>query len=83
MTVARVRGWLLSADVTFPLSAKQRRWPKARQALREAPRKRIYSREKFPPPLSDRMNRLLIAQRVRQIAGVPEFTLEVKSLFTF
>ena len=54
---------------TFALSAKQRLWPKARQALTEAPRKRIYSLEKFQQPLSQLMNRLLIAQRVRQGAS--------------
>ena len=51
---------------TCDLPAKQRLWPKARQALTEAPRKRIYSLEKFQQPLSQLMNRLLIAQRVRQ-----------------
>ena len=53
----------------FALSVKQRLWPKARQALTEAPRKRVYRAEKFQPPLSQLMNRLLIAQRVRQGAS--------------
>src|SRR5271157_323173 len=51
---------------TLALSAKQRLWPKARQALTEAPRKRMYSSEKFSQPLSQLMNRLLNAQPVRQ-----------------
>ena len=50
---------------TLDLSAKQRLWPKARQALTEAPRKRVYRLEKFQQPLSQIMNRLLMAQRVR------------------
>ncbi len=54
---------------TFALSAKQHLWPKARQALTEAPRKRVYCLEKFQQPLSQLMNRLLIAQQVRQ--GAP------------
>jgi len=54
---------------TFALAAKQRLWPKARQALREAPRRRTYSLEKFQQPLSQLMNRLLIAQRVPQGAS--------------
>ena len=54
---------------TFALSAKQRLWPKARQALTEAPRKRVYRLEEFQQPLSQLMNRLLIAQQVRQ--GAP------------
>ena len=49
----------------FALSVKQRLWPKARQALTEAPRKRVYRAEKFQLPLSQLMNRLLIAQRLR------------------
>ena len=60
---------ILAIYGTFALSAKQRLWPKARQALTEAPRKRIYSLEKFQQPLSQLMNRLLIAQRVRQGAS--------------
>jgi hypothetical protein len=47
------------------LSAQQRLWPKARQALTEAPRKRAYSAEKFQPLLLQLMNRLLMAQRLR------------------
>jgi hypothetical protein len=54
---------------TFTLGVKQQRWPKARQALTEAPRKRTYSLEKFQHPLSQLMNRLLNAQRVRQGAS--------------
>jgi hypothetical protein len=54
---------------TFALSAKQRLWPKARQALTEAPRKRVYRLEEFQQPLSQLMNRLLTAQQVRQ--GAP------------
>jgi hypothetical protein len=54
---------------TFPLSAKQQLWPKARQALTESPRKRIYAIEKFQHPLSQLMNCLLNAQRVRQGAS--------------
>ncbi len=53
----------------FALSVKQRLWPKARQALTEAPRKRAYRGEKFQPPLTQLMNRLLIAQRIRQGAS--------------
>lgn len=54
---------------TLALSVKQRLWPKARQALTEAPRKRVYSREKFQQPLSQLMNRLRIAQPARQGAS--------------
>jgi hypothetical protein len=54
---------------TFALSAKQRLWPKACQALTEAPRERTYSLEKLQPPLSKLMNRLLIAQQARQGAS--------------
>jgi hypothetical protein len=54
---------------TFALSVKQRLWPKARQALTEAPRKRVYAREKFQQPLSQLMNRLRIAQPARQGAS--------------
>ena len=54
---------------TFALSVKQRLWPKARQALTEAPRKRMYSVEKFQQPLSQLMNRLRVAPRVRQGAS--------------
>jgi hypothetical protein len=50
---------------TLALAAKQRLWPKARQALTEAPRKRVYRLEKFQQPLSQLMNRLILAQRVR------------------
>jgi hypothetical protein len=51
---------------TFPLLAKQYLWPKARQALTEAPRKRTYALEKFQHPLSQLMNRLVGEQRGRQ-----------------
>ena len=54
---------------TIALLAKQRLLPKARRALTEAPRKRTYSLEKLKPPLSKVMNRLLIAQQVRQGAS--------------
>jgi hypothetical protein len=54
---------------TFTLWAKQQLWPKVRQALTEAPRKRIYALEKFEHPLSHLMNRLLNAERVRQGAS--------------
>jgi hypothetical protein len=60
---------ILAIYGTVALLAKQRLWPKARRALTEAPRKRIYSLEKFRQPLSKLMNRLLIAQRVRQGAS--------------
>jgi hypothetical protein len=48
------------------LSVKQRLWPKARQALAEAARKRSYDAEKFQSQLTQLMNRLLIAQRAPQ-----------------
>ena len=54
---------------TFALSAKQRLWPKARQALTEAPRKRVYRLEKFQPPLAQMMNRIFMAQQVCQGAS--------------
>ena len=54
---------------SLALAAKQRLWPKARQALTEAPRKRVYRLEKFQQPLSQLMHRLLSAQRVRQGAS--------------
>jgi hypothetical protein len=44
---------------TFTLLEKQRLWPKARQALTEGPRKRIYSLHKFQYPLAHLMRRLL------------------------
>jgi hypothetical protein len=43
---------------TFTLLAKQRLWPKARQALTEGPRKRTYSLEKLKRPFSRLMSRL-------------------------
>ena len=51
------------------LSVKQRLWPKARQALTEAPRKRTYRAERFQLPLAQLMDRLLIAQRAHQGAS--------------
>ena len=53
----------------FALSRKQRLWPKARQALTEAPRQRVYRAQKFQPPLAQLMNRLLTTQPVRQGAS--------------
>ena len=44
---------------TFTLLAKQRLWPKARQALTEGPRKRTHSLEKLRRPLFRLMRRLL------------------------
>jgi len=44
---------------TFTLLAKQRLWPKARQALTEGPRKRTYSLEKLQRPFARLMSRLL------------------------
>ena len=60
---------ILAIYGTVALLANQRLLPKARRALTEAPRKRIYSLKKVQPPLSQLMNRLLIAQRVRQGAS--------------
>ena len=54
---------------SLALAAKQRLWPKARQALTEAPRKRLYRLDKLQQPLSQLMHRLLSAQRVRQGAS--------------
>ena len=53
----------------FALSMKQRLWPKARQALTEAPRKRVYRLEQFQQSASELMNHLLIAQRDHQGAS--------------
>lgn len=53
----------------FALSVKQRLWPKARQALSEAPRQRVYRAEKFQPPLAQLMHHLLVAQRAHQGAS--------------
>jgi hypothetical protein len=44
---------------TFTLWAKQRLWPKARQALTEGSRKRTYSLENLHRPFSRLMRRLL------------------------
>ncbi len=44
---------------TLSLGDKQRRWPKARDALTEGPRKRTYALEKFKHSLSHLMNHLL------------------------
>jgi hypothetical protein len=60
---------ILAIYGTVALLAKQRLLRQARRALTEAPRKRIYSLEKFQQPLSKLMNRLLLAQRVRQGAS--------------
>jgi hypothetical protein len=49
----------------FALSVKQRLWPKARQALTEAPRKRIYRLGKFQQSISEIMTRFHLAQTVR------------------
>jgi hypothetical protein len=46
----------------FALAVKQRLWPKARQALTEAPRKRVYRLEKFQASITELMNRLRLAQ---------------------
>jgi len=54
---------------SLALAAKQRLWPKARQALTEAPRKRVYRAEKFQPPLSQLMNRLRLPQHLRSGAS--------------
>ncbi len=54
---------------TIALLTKQRLLPKARRALTEAPRKRTYTLEKLQTPLSKLMNRLLIAQQIRQGAS--------------
>ena len=53
----------------FALSVKQRLWPKARQALTEAPRKRVDCLGKFQQSVPELMHRLRIAQHVRQ--GAP------------
>jgi hypothetical protein len=60
---------ILAIYGALALAAKQRLWPKARQALTEATRKRVYRLEKFQPPLSRLLNRLLMAQQVRQGAS--------------
>ena len=44
---------------TFTFSAKQRLWPKARQALTEGPRKRTYALEKLKCHCSRLISRLL------------------------
>ena len=54
---------------TLALAAKQRLWPKARQALTEAPRKRVYRLDELQASLSQLMNRLRMAQHVRQGAS--------------
>ena len=53
----------------FALSVKQRLWPKVRQALTEAPRKRVYHLEKFQRSVAEFMNPLLIAQPAYQGAS--------------
>jgi hypothetical protein len=47
---------------TLALAAKQRLWPKARQALTEAPRKRLSTLKRFQAPLAKLMKRLRITQ---------------------
>jgi hypothetical protein len=47
------------------LSVKQRLWPKARQALAEASRKRVSRLGEFQDAISELMNRLHLAQAVR------------------
>ena len=49
----------------FALSVKQRLWPKARQALTEAPRQRISRLGKFQQSISELMTRIHLAQAVR------------------
>ena len=46
----------------FALAVKQRLWPKARQALTEAPRKRLYRLGRFQASITELMNRLRMAQ---------------------
>jgi hypothetical protein len=41
------------------LAVKQRQWPKARQALTEAPRRRAYGCDHFQPSLTQLLHRLL------------------------
>src|SRR5271157_2733470 len=53
----------------FALSVKQRLWPKARQALTEGPRKRLYRLGEFQQSLAELMNRLLMAQPAHQGAS--------------
>jgi hypothetical protein len=53
----------------FALALKQRLWPKARQALTEAPRKRVYRLEQFQHSASVLMKRLLMAQPDHQGAS--------------
>jgi hypothetical protein len=55
---------ILAIYGTLTLAAKQRLWPRARQALTEAPRQRLSSLERMQLPLSKLMNRLRIAQRL-------------------
>jgi hypothetical protein len=49
----------------FALAVKQRLWPKARQALTEAPRKRICRLGKFQQSIAEIMTRIHLAQAVR------------------
>jgi len=53
----------------FALAVKQRLWPKARQALTEAPRKRVHRLEKFQRSVAELMNRLRLTQPVHQGAS--------------
>jgi hypothetical protein len=48
------------------LGAKQRLWPKARNALTEGPRKRIGALEQFNHALSDLMSQLLNFRSLRE-----------------
>jgi|SRR5271165_5136555 len=48
----------------FALSVKQHLWPKARQALIEAPRKRLYRLGKFQQSITELMNHLRLTQPV-------------------
>src|SRR5208282_1610198 len=47
------------------LSVKQHLWPKARQALTEAPRKRAYRLGKLQQSVAELMHQLRLAQPVR------------------
>jgi len=58
---------LLAIYGTLALSVKQRLWPKARAALTESTRKRMYAFEKYQQPLSELTT--LIAQQLRQGAS--------------
>jgi hypothetical protein len=55
---------ILAIYGTLALAAKQRLWPRARQALTEAPRKRLSALKRFQAPLAKLMKRLRITQRL-------------------